>query len=76
MAVYLNRFGPREYRRAEDFARDAASDGTGLVHVVEVFDEETVRIVQDAHLSDFLDEHEGSVQESFGINPGEMEESR
>lgn len=86
MTIHLHRFGPREFGKAEEAARDAASDGTGVVHIVEVFDEETVRnvtedvdmgplyVVLDAHLAEFLTDRDASVQESFGINPDEQED--
>lgn len=88
MSAYLHRFSPDEFGRAERAASDAASDGTGVIHVVEVFDEQLVRnkredvdmgplyVVSDTKLSEFLADHEGQVQASFGVNPDELQEDR
>lgn len=82
------RFGIRELSKAEEYAQDIANDGQGVVHIVEVFDEDTVYneregvemgplfVVKEEHLAEFLDDHfnQASVIDSMGINPNEQEE--
>lgn len=83
--LFVARYTHRQYDQAVDRARDNVGDGTNVTHVVEVFDEGTVRdpqegvdigvlyVVADDHVDGFIQQHEGEaeVQETFGYRPDE-----
>jgi hypothetical protein len=87
--LHVARYGHHDYDKACDRARDNTDDGTNVTHVVEVFDEGTVRdhegteigvlyVVDDDHVDAFIHQHEGEaeIQETFGCRPLDDEETQ